>query len=100
MSPSAALWNISKAHADRLDASLAEQGAGIADFRFVHSHGDFAQRRQNAFGDGDAVAPFDQRVRLPRHIEMQGKVMRPLVAPDVQNVAKAARGDQRAARTI
>jgi hypothetical protein len=46
-----------------------------------------------ALGHRQAVAPPDQRFRLPRHVELKREIVRALVTRHVQDVAKTERRD-------
>ena len=79
---------------DRVDAALGEQLGRRAPPR--RSRAAFRPRRSGGMirsVTDDAVAALDQRLRLPRHVELQREIVRPLVTGHVQDVAEAAGGD-------
>jgi hypothetical protein len=58
----------------------------------IEGDSDLAIGRQNAFGHRDTVPPLDQGPLLPGNFEMQRKVIRPLMPPDMKYVAEVVRG--------
>ena len=66
----------------------------------VERHEHRAVGASDPFAHGLAVPPRHQLVLLPRQVELQAEVVRPLVARDVQDVAKAFGRDQPAPRAV
>ena len=89
-----------KADDDGFDAAALEDLDRFEDFGFGERDFDLAVRREDALGHGDAVAPLHQRPRLPRHLEMQREIIRPLMPADMQNVAKVARREHADFRAV
>ena len=82
-----------KADDDRPDAAALEYLDGLEHLLLVERDFDRAARRQDALGHRDAVPPSHQRLLLPGHVEVQREIIRPLMAADMKNVAKVARGE-------
>lgn len=82
---------VEKAHDHRADAARLEQLGRFEQLLFDEFGSDIAMRRHDSLGDRDPVAAPDERMRLPGYVELQRKVVGPLVSSDMQDVAKAAR---------
>src|SRR5439155_514225 len=61
---------------------------------------DFALGREDAFGDGDAVATLHQWLVLPRNGKVKGEIVGALVTTDMQDVAEAPRRQHAGFRAI
>ena len=80
-----------KSDDDGLDAAALEQADRFKHFVLVERDFDLAVRRQDALGHCDAVAPLDQRLLLPRHLEVEREIVWPLVAADMKDITEIAR---------
>ena len=77
---------------DRFDTCDPEVTRGHCDGVFVQ-RGKFGTRRIQPALDRHAMTAFDQRSALPRQILHDRIMLRPLMPPDVQNIAKSVVGD-------
>ena len=78
---------------DGADPALLEDADRLEHVVLVERSPDPAVGGQDALGDRDPVAPLDERVRLPGHVEVEREVVGALVAGDVQDVAEVAGGE-------
>jgi hypothetical protein len=78
---------------DGVHAARGEEFGRLPHLVRGQRHGDLAGRGHDAFGHRQAVAPPDQRFRLPRNVELKREIVRALVTRHVQDVAKTERRD-------
>ncbi|MNF83514.1 hypothetical protein D3C84_658390 [compost metagenome] len=80
---------VKEADDHRLYATGFQRFGRLAHLLLIQGCFDLAVWRQDALIDRDTVASFDQWVRLPGHVEMQGEIIRSLVPPDMKDIAEA-----------
>jgi hypothetical protein len=83
-----------EADGDGLDARLLQLARGAADRVLVQRFQNLAPGRDQPLGDGLAVPAAHQGPILPGDLLHDRVVLRPLMAPDMQDVAVSRRGDQ------
>ena len=78
---------------DRLQAALLERFRRRLDL--IEREWDFnlAGRRSQTLVHDQPIAPFDERLRLPGHVELQREIVRTFVPSHMQDVAESTRGD-------
>src|SRR6266851_2715171 len=77
----------------RLDTVVAQRASGLAHPRLVERDQHVAAWRNEALRHRSAVPPAGQRPVLPWHLLADRIMLRPLVAPDMDDIAIALRGD-------
>ena len=82
-----------EADRDRLDAIVAQRSRRLSHPHLIERYQHLALGRNETLRHRPAVAPAGQRPVLPRHFLADRIMLRPLVAPDMDDVAIAFGGD-------
>ena len=89
-----------KTDGDRFNLGVFEFAGRLADRELIERNQDLAMRRNESLRNTLAMAAADQGAVLPGNLLLNGVVMGPLVAPDVENIAVALGGNHTRGRAF
>ena len=89
-----------KTNGDRFDPGVFELAGRLTDRSFIERNQNLAVRRNKPLRNTLAIAAADQRAVLPGNLLLNGVVMGPLVATDMENIAVALGGHHAGGRAF